>query len=144
MVFLLIVVAADMQVEACWNGAQRAQWWQKAWLKVRREQRDLMVSWVFKLCFLTRPTGCLDQLDIVLAGGVAAFLLPINKSICHGQSHCPNSPAFVEYNFGPDICNKTIIHLTKTWLEEAFKAWIVKLIHRKHEYEALRLKLIKI
>ncbi len=36
------------------------------------------------------PNGCLDQLDPMLALGAALFLHPINKSTCHGQSHCPN------------------------------------------------------
>ncbi len=45
---------------------------------------------VFKLGFQTPPNGCLDQLDPMLALGAALFLHPINKSTCHGQSHCPN------------------------------------------------------
>ncbi len=44
------------------------------------------------------PNGCLDQLDTILALGVALLLLPINKSTC--QSHCPNFPTIVEYSFG--------------------------------------------
>jgi len=56
--------------------------------KLREEVGE--VSWVFKLGFLTPPNGCLDQLGPMLALGAALLLPPINKSTCHGQSHCPN------------------------------------------------------
>ncbi len=40
-----------------------------------------MVSCIFKLGFWTHPNWCLDQLDTVLARGVALFLLPINQHV---------------------------------------------------------------
>ncbi len=49
---------------------------------------------------------------------------------------------FAEYNFGHDFYNQNMIHLAKYWLEEAFQAWIFKLIHTKHEYEPLSYSIV--
>ncbi len=58
------------------------------------------------------------------------------------QSHSPNFPALVEYNFGHGFYNKAMIHLTKNELEETFQAIIITLIHTKHEYEPLSYSIV--
>ncbi len=56
------------------------------------------------------PNACLDQLDTVLARGVALFLPPI---INHVMLSGPNFPALVKYNFGHDFYKQNMIHFTK-------------------------------
>ncbi len=60
-----------------------------------RFQEDVLA---FKLGFQT-PCGCLDQLDPMLALSAALLLHPINKSSCHGQSHCRNLTCSCEVSF---------------------------------------------
>ncbi len=81
MVFLLIVVAAGVQAEARWNGAQRMQkGMTKSMAKKLEEKRGLKKRFEdvlsFKLCFWTPPNWCVDQLDIILDWGDALFLPP--------------------------------------------------------------------
>ncbi len=55
-----------------------------------QEERGEVCPGYLNSVFRHLPNGCLDQLDPMLALGAALFLHPINKSTCHGQSHCPN------------------------------------------------------
>ncbi len=78
MVFLLMVLEEQLacKPEHTQRAMAKSRSCQKAWLRtVAKSQKgkkpNLMVSCVFKLGFWTHPKWCLDQLDIVLAWGVA-------------------------------------------------------------------------
>ncbi len=55
-----------------------------------QEERGEVCLGYLNSAFRHLPNGCLDQLDPMLALVAVLFLHPINKSTCHGQSHCPN------------------------------------------------------
>ncbi len=93
-----------------------------------------MVSGVFKLGFQTPPTGCLNQLDPILAVGAALFLHEnINQHVMVSQI-ARILHTLAKYTLGCNFYNQNMILLTENQFEETFQARIVKLINTKHEY----------
>ncbi len=58
--------------------------------EISREREREGVLYYLNSAFRHLPNGCLDQLDPMLALAAALLLHPINKSTCHGKSHCSN------------------------------------------------------
>ncbi len=97
-----------------------------------------MVSWVFNWAFGHIPKWSVDQLDIVLARGVALFLLPIHKSTCYLVSYMVRTlHALAKYTFGCDFYPTIIWYIWQriNW-KKRFK---LELSHTytKHEYKPL-------